>query len=347
MKVIYKRKRFWISILLGCILLFIVFKKADFPHLISNLKDLNFFWVLISLLCSVGSYVCIAAVLKTLLEATGNKLKDVEIFNVAFVSTVANYVMALAGVSGLAVKIYLLAKRKIPPSQTLSISIVHGFFTNTIAIFFVTTGFFFFYGHFNWHSDNLSKSLPLICFVLLILISALALFILHSGFRRDCWKFVRRVLCFLAKRFSSSTRFLDSLNATFNNFDSSMSLMVKNLPRLAKASFYALADWMLMFWCFQTSFLAANYHVKVQILIIGFCVGLFISLVSIIPGSVGIMEGSMVSVFYFLGLDYEKSLVAIMVYRLFYYFLPTIVGIILFGHDLSSTSEVSSVTETG
>ncbi len=347
MKVIYKRKRFWISILLGFILLFIVFKKADFPHLVSNLRDLNLFWVLVSLLCSAGSYLCIAAVLKTLLEATGNRLKDMEIFNVAFVSTVANYVMALAGVSGLAVKIYLLAKRKIPPSQTLSISIVHGFFTNTIAVFFVATGFFFFYGHFNWHSDNITRSLPLICCVLLILISALALFILHSGFRRNCWRFVQKMLCLLVKKFSKSTRFLDSLNATFNNFDSSMTLMVKNLPRLAKASFYALADWLLMFWCLQTSFLAANYHVKIQILIIGFCVGLFISLVSVIPGSVGIMEGSMVSVFYLLGLDYEKSLVAIMVYRLFYYFLPTIVGIILFGHDLSSSGEASSAAETG
>ncbi len=343
MKVIYRRKRFWISIIVGSILFFIVLEKADFTHLLANLRDLDFFWVVVALFCSAGSYICIAAVLKTLLEATGNQLKNADVFNVAFISTVANYVMALAGVSGLAIKIYLLAKRKIPPSQTLSISIVHGFFTNTIAIFFVAAGFFFFYGHFNWHSANVSISLPIICFILFLLIFTLALFIVHEGFRKKCWQVVHKMLGYLVCKYKFSCKLLENLNSTFVHFDASMSQMVKDMGRLTRASLYALADWLLMFWCLQSSFLAANYHVKVQILIVGFCVGLFISLISIIPGSLGIMEGSMVSVFYFLGLDYEKSLVAILVYRLFYYFLPTLVGIILFGHDLASDHSFSSV----
>ncbi|MBW1974364.1 MAG: flippase-like domain-containing protein [Deltaproteobacteria bacterium] len=343
MKVIYRRKRFWLSISIGILLLVYILHKADFAVLYSSIRHMNIWWIFVTFCCSAGSYICIAGILKTLLEATGNRVKTLDIFSIAFVSTVINYVVAFAGISGLALKIYLLAKKKIPPSQTLSVSIVHSFFTNTIGIVFIVVAFGFLYGRHYLEFGTMEIGVVLIfCAIILFLVFSAA-FIVHGRFRKFSWELIQRCANPLARTSRVPRRLLEKINATFNHFDKSMCLMLENPQHILKAGLYALIDWSLMFCCLAASFLAVGYYVRIPLLIVGFCVGLFVSLISIIPGSVGIMESSMVSAFYLLGLDYDKSLLAIMLYRLVYYFGPTLVGIILFYRNLATFGEEAAI----
>jgi uncharacterized protein (TIRG00374 family) len=63
---------------------------------------------------------------------------------------------------------------------------------------------------------------------------------------------------------------------------------------------------------------------------VGFGVGLFISLVSFVPGGLGVMEGSMTAVFVSLGVPLHKAVVAVLIFRLSYHVIPLVVSVFLF-----------------
>ena len=85
------------------------------------------------------------AVLDKLLRGIGLSISFGSCFKISLLSCTLNYLMSVAGLSGVAAKVYLLSREDIPPSNTLSVSIIHGFLTNTIAVLFIYLGFFYLY----------------------------------------------------------------------------------------------------------------------------------------------------------------------------------------------------------
>ncbi|MCX7822617.1 MAG: flippase-like domain-containing protein [Syntrophobacterales bacterium] len=333
MKVFYKSKRFWISLFFGLAIIWYMFHKSNIYLIYGNLRDLSISWASVSFICSVLSYVCIAGVLYSLVVASGHYLKLRDIFNISLISTVANYALHAAGLSGLAIKIYLMLKKNIPPSKTLSISIVHGFFTVAIAKFFIVVGIVVFYTHYTIEAarkGSVQWTIALLGSGLFITFVWVGLFIISRTIRHATWKAIMFIYDPLSRKISWLARKKNQLETAFSSFDESITLIVKDSKRLFQASVYAIADWILMFECLRTSFLAVHSNVDLDVLVIGFCVSLFIASISIIPGGVGLMEGSMVSVFYYFGVQYEKALIAVILYRIFYYFIPFVTGTVIF-----------------
>ncbi len=91
-----------------------------------------------------------------------------------------------------------------------------------------------------------------------------------------------------------------------------------------------------LFWMVPKSMMAQHGESAISmqkdlpLLMVGFSVGLFMSMFSLTPASIGIMEGSMAGAFYWMGLDYESSLLAVLIYRIAYYFVPIAVSIFSF-----------------
>lgn len=326
-------RRFWIAIFVGLLMLGWVIRKAHITLVVGYLRGVSPLWFSGSLLCSIGSYICIGEILRTLIQATKRNFSRTSVYLIAFVSTVVNYIMSVGGISGLTVKVYLLSKKKITVGETLSISMVHSFFTNTIAVFIVIIGCLFTIkqgivedGEYTW---------PVVFLVSASVIFGLgcAAFIVSGRVRELCWLLFRKVVSIIPDS-GKIKKFLLKADETFRCFHESMLFLTKSTERLLRTALYALADWILMFGCLYSAFFAVHYHVKLQAVVIGFCAGLMVSLISLIPGGLGIYEGSMVGVFYLMGLDYERSLAAVMIYRFLYFFLPTLLGLLLLGREV-------------
>jgi glycosyltransferase 2 family protein len=63
-----------------------------------------------------------------------------------------------------------------------------------------------------------------------------------------------------------------------------------------------------------------------RVLMVGFSAGLFATFLSFTPAAIGLMEGSMAGSFYLMGLDYDVALLATLIFRFAYYFLPIMVS---------------------
>ncbi|MDY0042481.1 MAG: lysylphosphatidylglycerol synthase transmembrane domain-containing protein [Desulforhabdus sp.] len=322
MIVVVTRKRFWFAAFIGFLILYYTIRQADLKKLVEDFRDIDLLWGLMVLITSALSYGCIAAVLHRLLYNVGRVLPFRVTFQIALLSCTMNYLMALGGLSGVAAKVYLLSREKIPPSNTLSISIVHGFLTNTVAVVFIYLGFFFLYSDYKMNTRQMEFGIfiLLVAFVLTWLTIQI---LVHEAFRKKLWRWFMKASEALSKRIRTP-RWIQHERAEgfFENFNDSMNLLVKNTRMLIAPASYAFLDWLLMFLCLKCSFLAAHYPIDNRSLLVGFSVGIFASLFSLTPASIGLMEGSMAGSFYLMGLDYDRALLATLIYRVAYYLLP-------------------------
>jgi glycosyltransferase 2 family protein len=341
------RKRFLLAGFLGLSILFYTIKQADLRKLLENIQDIHLFWGLLVLLSSALSYLCIAAVLHRLLRSMGHSLPFAKSFRIALVSCTLNYAMALGGLSGIAAKVYLLAKEEIPPSKTLSISMVHGFLTNTVAVIFIYLGFFFLYSEYKLSTRE--KEVGFVILLIAFLLSWLTIqIIIHESFRKKLWQLCLRVALFVSQKMRHPHLVnQEKAQAFFNNFNRSLNIIVKNSSILLAPAMYALLDWVLMFFCLKYSFLAVRYPVDDMTLLVGFSVGIFMTLFSLTPASIGVMEGSMAASFYLMGLDYNRALLATLIYRFAYFFLPMLVSVFFYRHFFVSKPPEIELSENG
>jgi hypothetical protein len=334
------RKRFWVAAVFGTIVLFYTIKQANLQKFLEHLGDINPFWAVAVLASAFISYACIAGVLQRLLKGIGLPLSFSSSFKISLLSCTLNYLMSVAGLSGVAAKVYLLSREDIPPSNTLSVSIIHGFLTNTIAVLFIYLGFFYLYSQHQITDRNQQVFGGVVLLVAFLMTWLTIQTIIHEAFRKKVWQIgLKAVIVFCIKIGKPQWIRHERAEVFFENFNESLNLIMSNRAILLLPATLALFDWVFMFLCLKFSFTAINYPVSTEVLMVGFSVGLFMGLFSLTPASIGLMEGSMAGAFYLMGLDYEFSLLAILIYRLAYYFIPIAASVLLFRRFFPPASE--------
>lgn len=325
------RKRFWFAALFGAIIFYYTIKQANLQKFLDHLGDISPFWAVVVLASSFISYACVAGVLQRLLKGIGLPLSFSSSFKISLLSCTLNYLMSVAGLSGVAAKVYLLSREDIPPSNTLSVSIIHGFLTNTIAVLFIYLGFFYLYSQHQITDRNQVVFGGLVLVVAFLMTWITIQTIIHEAFRKKVWQVgIKAVIYICVKIGKPNWIRCERSEAFFDNFNTSLNMIMSNRAILLIPASLALFDWVFMFLCLKFSFTAINYPVSNPVLMVGFSVGLFMGLFSLTPASIGLMEGSMAGSFYLMGLDYEFALLAILIYRIAYYFVPIAVSVLFF-----------------
>lgn len=324
------RKRFWLAAAFGLAVLFYTIKHADLEKLTQHLGDISPLWAAAVLASAFLSYACVGGVLHRLLLGIGLPLSFSSCFKISLLSSTLNYLMSVAGLSGVAAKVYLLSKEKIPPSNTLSVSIIHGFLTNTLAVVFIYLGFFFLYSQ--HELSGRSQEVGIVVLLITFLMTWLTIqTIVHESFRKKVWGIGLKTVTWVCIKVGKPNWIhQDRADAFFLNFNESLNMIMRNTGVLLVPATLALLDWITMFLCLKFAFWAIHYPVDNQTLMVGFSVGLFISLFSLTPASIGLMEGSMAGVFYRMGMDYEYALLGTLIYRIAYYFLPILASVFFY-----------------
>lgn len=326
----FKLKRFWFALVLGFLVLFYVLRQADFKVLARSLENIDLAWTVMAIIASGLSYLCISAVLHFLLKGAGYIISFSVSARISIISSTLNYVMATGGLSGMAMKVYLLTRKKVHPSSTLSISMVHGFLTNTVAVVFIYLGFFYLYSQHKMTLREIGAGIAILLFALLLTWFTIRI-MLHESFRRKIWRFCRRLASAVGAKLPNP-RWLhpEKADQFFENFNTSMNFLVKNSRILLKPAIFALFDWISMIFCLKFAFLAVHYPIGNRALLVGFSAGIFATLISLTPASIGITEGAMAGSFYLMGLDYDQALLATVIYRVAYFYLPILLGLLVY-----------------
>lgn len=303
-------------------------------------------WLLpLPIICMLASFLTMAKSYQGIAQAAGCDVPFREMLKITFVANTINYVLATGGLSGFAVRMYFFTRLSIPSNTAVVVSLAQTFMTNATLLAFVLSGFLYLFGDHDLSGYTLVfLSVLLVLFVGAALVAVLLL-VRPRLRRRTLFWLAQTVHWVLHRVVPGHTPQRTHVWRYQFNLNRSIEFLLARKAKMVQPLFYIILDWIFTLLILQTSFLALSYPIRPTYVIIGFAVGIVLSFASLIPGGLGIMDGSMAAVFAGFGVPFETGVAAVLVFRATYYVLPLLIslfflhGMFVLGRSLSSESD--------
>jgi len=306
----------------------VLFAFTDIGELGRVLAGTELRYLILPLICVAASYVTMALSYHGIARAAGGHIPFVDMLRITLVANSLNYLLATGGLSGFAARMYYFTRRSIPPSTAVVISLVQTFLTNISLLVFILLGFVYVLSSQNIDGTALVSTVTMvIVFATFALVSTALLF--YRRLRRRSMLLAGRVAYYVISRVRPSSHItIVSLHRYLATLERGIEFLLSRKAQIIAPLFFIMLDWVLTILILQTSFTALRYAIPFSQTVVGFSVGIVLSFVSLIPGGLGVMEGSMAAIFGGMGVPFETAVAAVLLFRMIYYILPLIVSAI-------------------
>ena len=312
---------FGLVVAVGAIAMIVV--ASDGRALVQVARKVRLSMLLLPLICTAGSYAAMALSYQRIAAAAGLKLSFPEIAKITLASTAANYVFSTGGLSGLALRSYFFSQQHgLSSGSAVSISLAQTFLTNFVLLAFLFWGLLnlLFEGQLRGSSEAIIGVL----FLLSLLLSTGAVALVASRtVRQGLFASLMRIPEWISRAFHTRG---DAIRTRLEFFEAELhegvDFLIARGTKMVSPLLYIGIDWFLMLATLYASFYCVERPVPMHLVVIGFSTGVFLSLINLVPGGLGIMEGSMAAVFSAFGVPLETAVVATVIFRASYYVLP-------------------------
>lgn len=318
----------WLAVL-GAIVLVLLVSRADLDELLQTARRIDPALLLLPALATLGSYLVMAWSYQGIARTAGFTLPFGEMCRITLVANTANYLLSTGGLSGFALRMYLFARRGIPAGSAVLISLVQTLLTNLVLLVFVLWGFvLLLLSHNLVGRDLIGATVLLVGFGLVVVAACIAL--VRRRWRRGLLFALTRLVDRVLQRVAPHRRPRRSKLIRFqHNLNVGLDFLLQRPHDMLGPTFYIVLNWVFTLLVLYTAFVAIGVHIAMSSVIAGFAIGMFFSIASLVPGGLGIMEGSMTAVFVTLGVQFEQAVVAILIYRAAYYGLPIVASLLV------------------
>lgn len=308
----------------------LVFILSDTRKLLQAASAIDPCLLAVPLACGIASYVLMALSYQGIASVAGARIPFWEMLKITFVANTANYVVSTGGLSGFALRLYFFLRMSIPSGTAVIISLVQTFVTNVILLVFVIAGFAYLLSTRNLHGYALGTTTALLC--LFALAAAVAmLLLLHRSLRRRTLFLMAEATHWFLRRFLPRHKPGRMYIWRFQrNLNRGIEFLLLRKRHMVVPTIWIVADWMVTILILYSAFVAVHYRIPMTFVVVGFAVGIILSLVSFVPGGLGVMEGSMAAIFSSLSVPFETAVVAVLIFRVAYYVLPMIISLFFF-----------------
>lgn len=328
-----------------------IFLFTDFRELWAVLANANVWMLALPVLCMGLSYLTMARSYQGIAIAAGCPVSLTEMLKITFVANSMNYLVATGGLSGFAVRLYFFTRLGMPSQIAVVVSLAQTFLTNITLLAFVLVGFAYVFAS---HTLQGSALIATTILLVLALIAAAfsALLLLHPRLRRRTLFWIAQSAYWLMHRLlPNRTPPRTHIWRYQFNLNRGIAFLLSRKEAMVAPLFYILTDWFLTILILYTSFLSVRYWIDFAEVIVGFAVGIVLSFASLIPGGLGVMEGSMAAVFSSMGVPFETAVVAVLLFRVAYYLLPLLISLFflhgMFVQGTSLSKELSGSRRRG
>ena len=316
--------------LLGLAVLIALVLLADVHALVETARGIPPSGLIGPLLFSFLSYAAMARSYQGIADLAGQQLPFLVWLRITFVSNTVNYVVTSAGLSGFAVRMFLLSQYGVPSGRAVLISLVQTFLTNFTLLFFILGGFVSLLIRQQLSGPALIVATAALAVFAGVLVYALVL-VINRRLRRLTLFWIGRLAHRVLRRFAPSrTPGMVRFWRYQHNLDRGIEFLLARKQGMIAPTAWITFDWVLTSGILWAAFRGVSHPLSPGVVMVGFGVGLFFALVSFVPGGLGIMEGSMSAVFVSLGVPLQKAVVAVLIFRLAYHVLPLFVSMFLF-----------------
>jgi uncharacterized protein (TIRG00374 family) len=303
---------------------------SDVPTLLRTAAAIDPVAFSIPMILTLLSYVAMSRSYQGIADAADCRLRFFEWLRITFVSNTVNYLVTTAGLSGFAVRMYLLAQRGVPSGRAVLISLVQTFLTNFTLLFFIVVGFATLVLRHSLSAPALGAATAAVV-VFASLLGWGVILMYQRRLRRRTLFFVadagHRILRRVVPRWTPGRVRLWRFQ---HNLNEGIEFLLARKDRMIAPAAWIVLDWVLTIAILWAAFYAVNYPIAPGLAVVGFAIGICLSLVSFVPGGLGVMEGSMTAVFTNLGVPFENAVLAVLIFRVAYYVLPLLLSFFLF-----------------
>jgi uncharacterized protein (TIRG00374 family) len=158
----------------------------------------------------------------------------------------------------------------------------------------------------------------------------MGLIFFNTAFRK--W-FLRRLIqlgTWISRRLFKKSLDPKSLRANRRKIEGSVKYLHQGWGRLILVFFLVSMDWfftaLTLFFCFR----AAGVNLSFGMLLVGFAVEFLTSTANVVPAGLGVTEGSLAGVFSVLGVDVNHALIAALLFRVIFFFVPLAASTVMY-----------------
>ncbi|MBX3028032.1 flippase-like domain-containing protein [bacterium] len=316
-----------LALLLGIIAFAAIFLFADPAELWSVLTHADPWLLALPVVFMLLSYVTMARSYQGIALAAGCQVPLFAMLKITFVANSMNYLVSTGGLSGFAVRMFFFTRRGVSSQTAVLISLAQTFLTNCMLLLFLLVGFaYVFTSHSLTGSALAVTTVLLVLFLIAAVLAALLLF--HARLRRRTLFRLAQAAHWLLHRFSPQRAPARTHIWRYQfNLNRGISFLLARRRAMVQPLIYIALDWLLTILVLYAAFLAVHYPIALSHVIVGFAVGIVLSFASLIPGGLGVMEGSMAAVFASMQVPFETAVIAVLLFRVAYYLLPLLISL--------------------
>jgi uncharacterized protein (TIRG00374 family) len=318
------------ALTLGVGLIVLLFVFADGRQLWRTAASIKPLGLAVPVLLTLLSYAAMSRSYQGIADAAGCRLAYRDWLRITFVSNTVNFVVTSAGLSGFAVRMFLLSQYGVASGRAVLISLVQTFLTNFTLLLFILMGFATVVVR-----QYLSGVALAVASALVVLFASLLTYAVVLMYRR---RLRRRTLFFIADAIHRILRRVVPrwtpgrvrLWRFQHNLNDGLEFLLARKDQMVAPTFWILLDWALTIAILWAAFRSLDYPISPGLVVVGFAIGALLTLVSLVPGGLGVMEGGMAAAFASFGAPYETAVVAVLIFRVAYHFLPLVVSLFFF-----------------
>jgi len=308
-----------ILLLLGTIL--VILDWHDINRLVG---EADWKLTLVSLLFITVTYFCLSYGFVIVSRIFGVNAKQREILKIGYVSATVNNLLAFLGAAGHSLRIILMKRQGVAAGQTIAISLFHSHFHNLVMFCLLPIGLSYLLIHHSMQGSSVI-SLGLATGILTLLVVMATVIVFARSLRLAILRILTRIVRIFIRK---------DVGTFFDKFDETMSLgvsLIRNRPLvLVLALAFIIAEWLFTLGALWFCFDALGNPLSPGVLITGFAIGITAGNLSMVPGGLGVQEASMAGVYALLGISFERAVLASILFRVVYDFVPFIVSVFFY-----------------
>jgi uncharacterized protein (TIRG00374 family) len=304
------------AIILAITVVGIVLLASDWQKMHKVLAEADWRYLPIVLGLTFLSYAFYSYGYAVVSQMLNIRMRKRELTEVCFISTVVNHVLTTGGIVGYSLRYLLMNMYRVSFKDVISSSIFHVYLTSLDMLSILPFSFVYL---------MVNASVPkaaAIALGVMTLIFTLAL-ILTTGL--VLFPSIRQPIISLLAHLGIKILRRDYM-PWLNQLDESLTLgrhAFRNKPAfLVWVMVLTLADFFCSVAAMGFIFKALGTSVTPGVLLTGYVIGIMAGMLSMVPGGFGIQEASMAGIYALLGVPVEVAILAAILFRFLYYFIP-------------------------
>jgi uncharacterized protein (TIRG00374 family) len=291
----------------------------DRKQVVHLLDTSNWSFLVGALTLTAISYIAGSAGFVVIMRVFGNRIKTPHLLNIGLASMVLQNLIGQP--AGLSLRILLLGKHRVKNHQTVAASLLLSYFKNLSYFSLIPISLIYIV---------FSHPLPAfgITTVLLVIFILIAMLLVATGIA-----FNSRLRVFMLRGIGNVWHLVSrrDIQKTLEQFNDAVTLGVDDLkkrrrnrvPLAVSIAVDVAASIAALWFCFA----ALGIPVQIGVLLTGFNFGITLTVISFIPGDMGVQEATMAGVFALFGVPFSSGVIAAILFRIVYYFIPFVISL--------------------